>query len=545
MKKLISALSIFSFILLGSANLFSQSITQNITQNVDVQNYSIDVDLVKCFKPPYPNTFSGTVVIKLKATGSIEHLMLNAVNTSLHITSIGKNAASFSHMNNIADIFLDRPYNDGELFEIEIKYDHKKVNDTAFFTGNGLLFTDCEPEGARRWFPCIDKPIDKATMDLTAKVPAGTIFVSNGNLLDSISSGDNVIYKWGTSYPVSTYLMNMTGKTDFILNVMDHTDNVNNRTIPVRYYYQNGVDVHVPDAVYKMNDVIEYYSKLFGPYPFEKIGFASLDRQFVWGGMENQTIITLCPNCWQLDLLSHEFGHQWFGDLISPTDWTDLWLNEGFATFCESLLAEHIDGVTGYKNNLRKDATEYMFRNPHTAVYNPEWRINLPPSSVLFDDAITYDKAGLIIAQFRYLIGDDMFFKAIKAYATNPEFMFKNISTERFISFMSEFTGTDYSWYWNEWLTQKNHPDYIVKYSTGTGGKDLNVMLSQGNVPETFFKMPVEIKVLFEDGTDVTERVTNDTNDQTFNFNYGKSILKIVFDPSEKILLKKVTMVKK
>ncbi|CAN5648375.1 M1 family aminopeptidase [soil metagenome] len=540
MKKIIIAAL---FIFINNSVIFSQSLTSNITQSVDIQRYSLDLDLVQCFKPPYPNTFKGSEIISVKANGSINEIMLNAVNTSLNIISVGNAGMGFIHANNIVTISLDKTYNDGDIFDIKIIYEHKKVNDTAFFTGKGLLFTDCEPEGARKWFPCIDKPIDKATFQISAKVPAGTMFVSNGVLMDSIPSGDIVIYKWGTDYPLSTYLANITGKTDFILNIMDHTDNVNNRTIPVRYYYQKDVDVHVPDAIYKMKDVIEYYSKLFGPYPFEKIGFASLDRQFAWGGMENQTIITLCPNCWQLDLLAHEFGHQWFGDLISPSDWTDLWLNEGFATYCEALLAEHNDGPVGYRNNLRKILTEYLFRNPHTAVYNPEWRINLPPTSVLFDDAITYNKAGLIIAQFRALIGDEMFFKAIKAYTTSPEFMFKNISTERFITFMNEFTGEDYTWYWNEWLTQKNHPDYVVKYNT-TGTK-LEIELTQGGAPEIFFKMPVEIKVVFDDGTDKTEKVMNDLNIQTYTFNYNKSILKIIFDPQEKILLKKVTILKK
>ncbi len=536
MKKIIIALAFLTF-----SNVTS-TFSQNITQNVDVQSYKLYVNLLSCFKPPYPNVFNGYETINIRSTGTINEVMLNAVNTSLNISVVQNAGKSFTHSNNILKIALDRTYNEGEEFSIDIVYDHKPGKDTSFFTGNGLMFTDCEPEYARRWLPCVDKPIDKATFEVTAVVPPGTIFVSNGELLDSTLFQGNVVYKWGTKYPVATYLMNMTGKTNYTLNIMDHFDKVNNRTIPVRYYYQDGIDSHVPDAVYKMNDVIEYYSKLFGPYPFEKIGFASLDRQFAWGGMENQTIITVCPNCWQLELLAHEFGHQWFGDLISPTDWTDIWLNEGFATFCESLLAEMQEGNKGYKANLHKIFSEYQFRNPHRPVYNPEWRVNVPPTAILFDDAITYDKAGLVIAQFRALIGDEMFFKALKAYTTNPEFMFKNISTERFISFMNEYTGQDYTWYWNEWLMQKDHPDYIVKYSTGEDNKNLKIELSQGNVPNTFFKMPVDIKVIFDDGTEKTENIFNDSNAQVFSFNYNKTILKIAFDPDEKILLKKVTL---
>ena len=84
------------------------------------------------------------------------------------------------------------------------------------------------------------------------------------------------------------------------------------------------------------------YSELFGEHPFEKNGFATLNNQFVWGGMENQTLTSLCPNCWDEGLISHEFAHQWFGDMITCATWADIWLNEGFATYTEALWLEHL-----------------------------------------------------------------------------------------------------------------------------------------------------------------------------------------------------------
>ena len=134
------------------------------------------------------------------------------------------------------------------------------------------------------------------------------------------------------------------------------------------------------------------FSQLFGEHPFEKNGFATLNNQFQWGGMENQTLTSLCPNCWSENLVSHEFAHQWFGDMITCATWADIWLNEGFATYWKRSGTNSRADTRAYKSDINNDASSYLSGNPGWPMYNPSWAITTPPNNTLFNYAITYAK---------------------------------------------------------------------------------------------------------------------------------------------------------
>ena len=151
----------------------------------DVLDYKLDLDIYNCFISPYPKSFKGSVIITFKVDSILNSISLNAVNTSLIIDSVRLAGVSFSHSSNILTISLDRTYVIGETAQIKIYYRHNNVTDNAFYVSSGMVFTDCEPEGARKWFPSWDKPSDKATVELRAKTPATVKLGSNGRLADS------------------------------------------------------------------------------------------------------------------------------------------------------------------------------------------------------------------------------------------------------------------------------------------------------------------------------------------------------------------------
>ena len=133
------------------------------------------------------------------------------------MNAVSLSGVSFTHASNIVTINLDRTYNPNEIVNVRIDFQHLNVTDHSFYTGNGGVFTDCEPEGARGWFPCWDKPSDKATLDLTVKVPANAKLGSNGKLMDSTITGDSLFYHWRSRDNIATYLMVMTGKVNYNL----------------------------------------------------------------------------------------------------------------------------------------------------------------------------------------------------------------------------------------------------------------------------------------------------------------------------------------
>lgn len=531
------------FFLLFFIPLKSHSQTSRL-DSYDVLGYEIELDLYNCFIKPYPFTFTASEVISVKAQSRISSIELDAVNTSLDIESVSMNGKYFNQNGNILTVELDKNYDKDEEFNVQIFYSHKNHYDSSFIVRGGIVYTDCEPIGARKWFPCNDRPDDKALLSLTAKVPDSVIFASNGMLADSSVSNDTLTYKWISTKPVTTYLAAFIGKANFNLDVISWKNPETFEDIPLRYYWQRGETVfNIRNIKNKTPEMLDFFSKLYCPYPYEKLGFATTNRDFQWGGMENQTIITLCPDCWTEDLACHEIVHHWFGNMISPETWSDIWLNEGFATYNEALWKEHKEGYSGYMKNVLYEASIYLSQNPGAPIYNKDWSAEVPADSYLFNQYLVYSKSGCVIHMLRYVLGDSVFFNSLKLYTNNPDFKYGNISTEKFVNFMNEVTNTDLTWFFDQWLKQPNHPVYQTNYSIDeveTGKWKLDYTINQIQTNSGFFKMPVELKVIFKNGTTIIEKVDNEHNVQKYTFEYTSEPVKVSFDPNKQIVLKEV-----
>jgi len=512
----------------------------------DVLNYKLYFDIYNCYLSPYPKSFSAKNEITFRVDSVLNFIKLNAVNTSIVIDSVRLAGVSFTHTNNILTVNLNRTYNPGETVVVRVCYRHQNVSDNAFYVSNGFLFTDSEPEGARKWFPCWDKPSDKALVDITAKVPATVKLGSNGRLADSLKTGDTIYYRWISRDPVATYLTVLTSRVGYNLRIVNWPNPNSSEVIPIRFYYHTAESMSNLNAMKAMIiPLTTYYSQKFGDHPFEKNGFATLNSQFTWGGMENQTLTSLCPNCWQSGLIAHEFAHQWFGDMITCATWADIWLNEGFATYCEALWIENQSGYNAYKADINSNASYYLSNNPGWAISVPEWAINTPSTNVLFNYAITYMKASCVLHLLRYVLGDAVFFNALKAYATDiVDFKYKSATIGDFMVKINTTTGQNYDWFFNAWLYQPNHPNYQNSYyvqNIGGGNWQVNFLAKQTNT--YFYKMPIEIKVFFNDASDTIVKVMNDSNNQNFSFQFNKQPVNVQFDPNNNIVLKTATLI--
>lgn len=513
----------------------------------DVLNYKLYFDIYASFLSPYPKSYSARNEITFRVDSTLSSINLNAINTSLVIDSVrlGLTPLTFTHTSNILSITLDRAYNPNEIVTVKIYFRHNNVTDAGFYTSNGFVFTDFPPEGARKVFPCWDKPSDKATTDITAKVPLTARLGSNGRLNDSTVTGDTIYYHWISSDPIATYLMVLTGKAGYNLNII-YWQKPSNPTdsIPVRFYFNTGENISNPKTY--VPQLMTYFSQKWGEYSFEKNGFATLNNSFPWGGMENQTLISLCGNCWGDLLLAHEFAHQWFGDMISPATWADVWLNEGFATYCEAIWRENTGGYAAYKSEITGDASTYLSQNPGWPIYNPEWAINTPPLGTLYNTAIIYSKGSCVLHMLRYTLGDSIFFNCMKQYSTDTTwFKNKNAATADFVTKFNTVSGQDLNWFFNQWIYQPNHPVYANQYAftnLGGGNWKIDFVARQTQTNPPFFTMPVELKFTFTSGTDTTVRVLNNSNNQTFSFTFNRQPSAVVFDPNNNIVIKIATL---
>jgi len=514
-----------------------------ITHAFDVLKYTINIDLEKCLKSPYPNSFIADVKILFRVDSTLNQIVLDADNKSLAIDSIHLNAASFIHSGNKLTIQLDRSYSKGEQAEVQIYYKHADIADGAFYASGGFVFTDCEPEGARKWFPCYDNPSDKATTDITAKVPSTAKLGSNGKLRDSIPDGNAILYHWVSRDPVATYLVVLTARNNYKLDIVNWTNPNTSEVIPIRFYYNPGED---PSNIKNIiGDMTTFYSKEFGDHPFEKNGFATLNNEFAWGGMENQTLTSLCSNCWGESLIAHEYAHQWFGDMITCATWADIFLNEGFATWSEAHWFENQFGSPAYKNEMLNNANTYFSGNPHWPISSPSWAVSTPDVNTLFNYAITYMKGSCVLHMLRYTLGDDMFFPALKAYASG--FKYKSATIGDFKNIMETESGQELDWFFDQWIYKPDHPVYrniygIYPQTDGKWSVQFTAKQEEKD-PLPFFQMPVEIKIDFKDGTDTIVKVFNSFNGQAFAFEFNKEPNSVTFDPNNDILLKEGTTV--
>jgi len=507
----------------------------------DVQNYELVFDLYKNFTAPYPQDFTASNIVTFRVDTALNMIKLDAINSSLSVQSVGMAGTSFTHADDTLTIMLDRTYDPDEIVDVSIEYSHLDVEDGNWFVGGGFVFTDNEPEGARKWFPCYDRPADKATVDLTAKVPADVLLGSNGRLEDSTTVADTTWFHWISRDPVPTYLTVISAKVGWNLDIVYwDRPSTPGEPMPIRFYYNDGENpTYIEQQVPLMAD---YFSESYGEHPFEKDGFATLSNEFTWGGMENQTLTSLCTGCWGESLITHEFAHQWFGDMISPGTWADLWLNEGFATWSEAWWWESDGGYGAYKDDIDNNASYYLSANPGFPVYNPEWAVNTPPNSTLFNYAVTYCKSSCMLHLLRYSLGDEKFFQAIHDYATDTvNFRYKNAVTEDFQAKLEASTGEDLEWFFSTWVKEPNHPKYENTYNifdNGNGTWDVEFMVNQTQTNAPFFPIPVEINIDFVNSTDTTVRMMNDENNQLFTFTFDMEPDDVSFDPDNQIVLK-------
>ncbi len=513
-----------------------------LPHSFDVVHYALDLNLYNNFFPPFPKSFSGTNTITFRVDSALNSISLDAVNSSLTIDAVSAPALSFTHSGDVVKINFGSTYTAGETVSVKISYHHNNVTDDAFYVGNdGMVFTDAEPEGARKWFPCWDKPSDKATVEMTALVPSPVKLGSNGKLvLDSLTADPaKRLFHWISRDPVATYLVVLSAKVNYNLDIV-YWHKLSNPidSIPIMFYWNTGESVtRLNNIKTKIIPMTTYYSQLFGEHPFEKNGFATMDSMFAWGGMENQTLTSLLENGWNENLISHEFAHQWFGDMITCDTWADIWLNEGFATYCEALWYEKSFSYVEYKLDIDADAAGYFKFNPGLPIYNASWSSHTPSSGDLFNVATTYYKGACVLHMLRYVLGDSLFFSALHSYATDAQFKFGTIRTDDFVAHMTKATGQNLSGFFDQWVKRANHPLYQVYYSFNSDSS-ADVVIGQSNAQNGYWEMPVELKFSIFGGTDTTVRVNNAVNNESFKIKLHGIPLAMSFDPNNNIVLK-------
>jgi aminopeptidase N len=247
------------------------------------------------------------------------------------------------------------------------------------------------------------------------------------------------------------------------------------------------------------------------------------------GGMENQTITML--GFYSLGLMAHELSHQWFGDYVTCGTWQDIWINEGFASYCEYLTYEFISRPEIAKAWL-DDAMKMAKRDPEGSIF-----LTLKEAqneSRLFDDNLTYKKGAVMIHMLRKDIdNDDLFFNVLREYLN--KFKNSNATGKDFLNVLNHVTSNDYTWFFNQWYYGKGYPEVFCKYSQKDDSVILKLNQVTTNSGTSFFRMNIDVRLFYgSDYSDTTLIWTK--NDQVFKLNESRIITSVELDPAGDLL---------
>ncbi|HEY5117794.1 MAG TPA: M1 family metallopeptidase, partial [Nakamurella sp.] len=308
------------------------------------------------------------------------------------------------------------------------------TSDGAFVVG--------EPQGSPGWFAANDTPTDKATYDVQLTVPDGLTAVGNGALVSQRSKNGLSTFHWLERYPMASYLATITfGKFDV----------TRGRTpggIPTYVAVDPSQKTDAAPALAKLPEIVDYFSGLYGRYPFETVGAIVDDAPDVGYALETQTkpVFDSAPD---EATLAHEIAHQWFGDAVTLTQWPDIWLHEGFATLSEWLWSEHTAGQSAH------DRFAELLAEPADA---DQWAF--PPANPgapanLFAGPV-YDRGAMTLQALREKIGDDKFFTILRTWYRDHRY--RNVTTAQFIALSEKVSGVDLDPFFTTWLYTAGKP---------------------------------------------------------------------------------------
>jgi aminopeptidase N len=425
----------------------------------------------------------------------------------------------YSYDNNSLLIKLDRNYVAKEQYTVYLDYTAKpnllKVQGSAAINdAKGLYFinpdermpnkprqiwTQGETEASSAWFPTIDRPNQKTTAEISMTVLDNYVSLSNGALSNQQKNSDGTrTDTWKMDLPHAPYLF-MMAVGDFKI----YQDKYNN--IPVDYYLEPKYAPYAKDIFGKTPAMMDFYSKTLGvPYPWNKYA-QIVCRDYVSGAMEN-TSATLHGEHVQktkrelLDdnqegTIAHELFHQWFGDLVTAESWSNLTMNESFATFGEVIWREH-DGGKDRGDKSRFEKLQSYLKSTKNGKSPTLARYYYHDKEDMFDN-ISYAKGSLILYALKEQMGDEAFYQSLKKYLTDNSF--KTGEPQQLRLAMEEVTGKDWAPYFNQWYYQGGHPILRITTRNGENSIILNVAQIQDSTVQTF-QLPLAVDIYTKNG---------------------------------------------
>ncbi|MFF9605869.1 M1 family metallopeptidase [Streptomyces sp. NPDC014684] len=413
----------------------------------DARHYDLDIAYA-----PGTGRLDGRTTLRARATQNLSSFDLDLQRLEITRVEVDGSRARFTRDGDEVTVTPRHTLREGREFTVSVTYGGvpEPLGGPIIFgseygwmkTADGV-FVACEPNAASTWFPSSDHPSDKATYDIRIKAPKGLTAVSNGRLVSTRDRGGSTYTHWRESRPMATYLATATiGRFDVRTG---RTPGGTPIYVAVDPVLKNGNSVDVYGVTAAATD---YWSEVFGPYPFEETGAIVDDMPEAGFSLEVQSKPAYSAVRNEATIV-HELAHQWFGDSVSVARWKDTWLNEGFATYAQWLWAEH-QGTRSAHDSFR---AAYDARPADSSF----WQIKVadPQRDTMFASPV-YQRGAMTLQMLRERIGDRAFFALLPAWTRLHRY--GNADTADFVRLAERISGQRLDDLFGTWLYTRGKP---------------------------------------------------------------------------------------
>lgn len=413
----------------------------------DVQHYTLDLTV----HDVQAGDLDGITTIEARATQNLISFNLDFLDFEIKEIAVNGQPADFEHSQRELTIIPSSPLAENETFTVEVQYqgspeDARSASlpfQIGWITFESGSFVLSEPDGAASFYPVNDHPLDKASYTFRVTVPEPFEVGANGVLTETTDNGETTTFVFEARDPMASYLATIN------IDEFDIETSQSENGIPIRNYYPTGLSEDYRQPFERQDEMLVYFSDIFGPYPFEVYGALVIDKKF-GAALETQTLsifsIAMLDSSGPAsseEVVTHELAHQWFGNSVSVGDWSDIWLNESFATYAQGLWLEHTQGQQALDERIRE---MYAVVVQNRESMSPPGE---PPADGLFNLGVYYWGA-LCLHALRLEVGDDAFFEILKTY--HEQYEGGNARTADFIAVAEKVSGKELSTFFDSWL---------------------------------------------------------------------------------------------
>lgn len=463
----------------------------------------INYDITLAFNDQLSEIVSARVAITVQAIKDVSTIDLDFGDLTVDSVAVDGTATPFSQAPGLLNVKLSKPLARETRAVVVVSY-HGAPKDGLVLSkdkvGKRSAIGDNWPDRVHHWIPCFDHPSAKATVNFTVTAPARDFVVANGKLVQvENSSAASRTWTYTEAAPIPPYCMIVAVGEFAEVKMADAP------VTPLTYYVPQPDKAYAVSGFAAANPSLKFFNEIVAPYPYEKLSLIIGATRF--GGMENSSAIVFSNELFDakttgpfssvfkirqgyVEIVAHEIAHQWFGDSVTESTWSDLWLSEGFATYFAGLMVQRYEGEVRFNDYMQRAANVY---------FNFEKKSRIPIHDTETEDlyqllnANNYQKGAWVLHMLRHELGDENFFRGIRDYYDAHRGSLA--STEDLRGALEKASGKSLTEFFARWVYGAGHPHYELSWNWDVKRKRLRLVLDQTQ-PEAAFPNAVTVRIV-------------------------------------------------